>query len=121
MHHVDNLVISCIDFRFRPQIARWMAEQLDDQADLVAIAGASKAITDESSQKIVLNQIRIAHDLHSITTVHILDHMDCGAYGGSSQFSNREDELAMHTEKLKEAGQIIATHFPGLRLELYVV
>ena len=121
MHNVNDLVLSCIDFRFRPNIASWIEEHLDGKADLVALAGASKSLFDESSQKIVLNQIRIAKELHGISTVHIMDHIDCGAYGGSKDFNQKDDEIAMHNEKLKEAAQIIRDHFPDLRIELYIM
>ncbi len=46
MHRVDNLVISCIDFRFRQRVSNWIETELAGQADLVAFAGASKAIVD---------------------------------------------------------------------------
>ncbi len=121
MHEVKNLVISCIDFRFRPKVSEWIDQTLGGESDLVCLAGSSKSINDESSQKIILNQLHIASELHGIQTVYILDHIDCGAYGGSDAFNNKKnDEIAMHTEALRQSAQIIVDHFPNLTIQLYI-
>jgi carbonic anhydrase len=121
MYHVDSLVISCIDFRFRPKIAAWIKKELNDSSDLVAIAGASKAILDEDTQASVLKQIDIALRLHEIKTVFILDHIDCGAYGGSKEFTKKDDEVAMHKEELQKAGEVIVRSFPNMDVKGYIV
>ena len=122
MAHVDNLTVSCIDFRFRAKIAEWIKNELNDQSDLVAIAGVSKAILDEDTRATVLKQITIAAQLHEIKTVHLIDHIDCGAYGGSVKFDgNKESETAMHTEELKKAVDIIAEAVPGVAVETHII
>lgn len=121
MAQVKDLVIHCIDFRFRHQIADWIAENLNDQADLVAIAGVSKALNDEASRDVVLYQIEIANKLHDMTRVHLMDHVDCGAYGGSKSYSDKAAEVAMHQEELKKAAQIVKAKLPSLTVKTYVV
>ena len=121
MASVNNIVISCIDFRFRNKISKKIEETLKGEADLVSLAGASKSLIDPKSQEVVLTQLQIANDLHHIKTVHILDHMDCGAYGGSAKFKSQEEETAMHEEKLREAAGIIKDKFPQLETKLYIV
>ncbi len=122
MSKVENLTISCMDYRFRAGIAAWIDEKLDGQSDLVALAGASKAILDESSQPVVLNQIGLASQLHGIQTVHIIDHIDCGAYGGSAHYNgDRGAEFGMHQEQLGKAARVILSHFPGIKVETHII
>lgn len=120
MHKIDDLVVSCIDYRFRAKISNWIDTNLKGEADIVAIAGVSKAIIEDSSQKIAMNQLRIAKELHGVTNIHLIDHIDCGAYGGSKEFKNKDDEIAMHEERLKEAAEIIEDHFPDLTVHAYI-
>ncbi len=120
-HGCNDLVISCIDYRFRDSVAAWIKENLGNQSDLVAVAGTSKAIIDETSRDYVLGLIKIGVDLHGVCRVHLLDHMDCGAYGGSSQHTGDEAEVAFHASKLDEAEQIIRQHFPQLEIVKYVM
>ncbi len=121
MHHTNDLVISCIDFRFRPLVNRWIETHLHGQADLAAMAGASKAILDHDSRPVLLNQIKIARDLHDINTVHLMDHVDCGAYGGSGQHIDKLAELTMHRRELAAAATVIEQAFPTLAVKSYVV
>ncbi len=91
-HGVKDAVITCIDYRFRARSAAWIKRNLKDQADLIAVAGASKALLDKHSASYVLSLIKIAVDLHGIKRVHIVDHMDCGAYGGSKEHAGEVAE-----------------------------
>lgn len=120
-HGVRDLVISCIDYRFRARVAQWIKDTLGDQADLVAIAGASKAILDEASRATVLHQLEIAVKLHGIERVHILDHMDCGAYGGYTVHVGQEAETQFHAGQCGLAAGVIAAHFPQMIVASYIV
>jgi hypothetical protein len=121
-HTVDNFTISCIDFRFRAKIAEWIKNELGDQSDLVAIAGVSKAILDDDTRAAVLKQIGIAERLHEIKTVHLVDHIDCGAYGGSAKFEGDKDaEVAMHHEELSKAADVIKAEYPSLAVETHII
>jgi carbonic anhydrase len=117
---VNDLVVSCIDYRFRSKVSHWIDDTLNGEADIVALAGVSNAIIEDSSQKIALKQIRIAKDLHGIKTIHLVDHIDCGAYGGSEKFKHNEDEINMHEERLEQAAEIIEEHFPDLTVQCYI-
>ncbi len=121
MHQVDNLVISCIDFRFRAKIALWIKDELGDASDLTAIAGASKAILDEDTRATTIKQIDIAARLHDIKNIYILDHIDCGAYGGSGKFSDSDAEIGMHKERLEEAKKVLNERFPDLEVKGIIV
>jgi carbonic anhydrase len=119
MASVRNLVISCIDFRFRKKVAEWIETKLDDEADLVAIAGAKKPFLAPESREFLMDQVAIAKRLHSIETVHIIAHEDCGAYGGSKAFPSLEAERDSHTKKMQEAHALIHEKFPDLHLKGY--
>ncbi len=122
MAHVDNFTISCIDFRFRAKIADWIKAELNDESDLVAIAGTSKAILDKDTREAVLKQIGIADSLHAIKTVHLIDHIDCGAYGGSAKFNHdKAAEVAMHNQELVKAQQVINERFPSLTVKTHII
>ena len=122
MGHVNNLTITCIDYRFRSKYAAVIDNEQEGQSDLVVLAGASKAVNDEDTRESVLKQIDIAQRLHGIQTVHILDHIDCGAYGGSASFADDKDgETTMHKTELEKATQVIKERFPDLEVKSAIV
>ncbi|MBW3538001.1 hypothetical protein KY386_00735 [Candidatus Parcubacteria bacterium] len=121
MYTVDNLTISCIDWRSRAQVADWIKQNLNGQSGLVAMAGASKAILDDGTQTAVLKQIDIALRLHQIKSVHIMDHIDCGAYGGSGKFDQKQAEVSMHRDQLEAAKRKVAEHFPDLSVKVHLI
>jgi len=119
---VENLTISCIDFRFRARVADWIKTELDDQSDLVTLAGASKAILDEDTRESAIKQVEIARGLHQISAVHLLDHTDCAAYGGSAAFAGDSSaEVQMHHEKLQEAASVLRQRVPEVQVKLYLL
>ncbi len=121
-HPVDNLSLTCIDFRFRALIAEWIKHNLNDQSDIVALAGASMAVLNPDWQATTLTQIELAKQLHDIKTVHIIDHIDCGAYGGSAKFEgDKEAEVAMHHTELAKASQTISARFPTISVETHII
>lgn len=120
-HGVQDLVISCIDYRFRANVASWIKTNLTDKSDLIAVAGTSKALITESSREYVIGLIKIGIDLHGVNTIHLLDHQDCGAYGGSKEHTDDRAELNFHNQKLEEAEIIIKQTFPQLTVNKYVM
>lgn len=120
-HGVKDLVISCIDYRFRPRIAQWIAQEFDGQADLVAVAGAAKSLLDKPSRQYVLGQIEIGIRLHGIERVHIVNHIDCGAYGGSKVHESEDDETAFHARECEQARQLIQQKFPHVTIYSYAL
>jgi carbonic anhydrase len=117
---VDDAVLHCIDFRFRPEISEWINDNLNNRTDEIAIAGASKAIVDPESQKSLINQIALTQRLHGVKTLHVIDHIDCGAYGGSAHYTDRDHEVDAHRTCLHEATELIKHHFPGLLVKTYL-
>ncbi len=120
-HGCNDLVVSCIDYRFRKTVADWIKTELNDQADLISVAGTSKAFLDETSHNYILGLIKIAVDLHGVKRVHLLDHIDCGAYGGSKQHDCIENEEAFHAKQCSFAYEEIKKEFPELDVQSYIV
>ena len=60
----------------------------------------------------VLKQVEISRRLHSVKTVILINHEDCGAYGEAGT-------LDRHAADLRTAGDKIKASFPDLAVELY--
>lgn len=109
-HHCPAVVLSCMDFRapgrkIEEVIATVYAE--DDAVvpfDEIRIAGAAKAINDGAHADLILDSIMTAVDKHDVARVIIINHHDCGAYGGASRFESDDEERRFHAEELKKAG-----------------
>lgn len=89
-------------------------------ADLVSIAGAAKNIVNPETQAFALRQIEISKTLHGMKTVHLMNHTDCGAYGGKTAFADEQTEYAKLTGDLKEARDIVKAKFPDLEVSLWL-
>jgi len=107
-----------MDFRFGSAIKKHLEENgLMDNCDIVSLAGAAKNIlpsTPEAERELVLRQIEISKRLHHISEVILLNHTDCGAYGGRAAFADRAVEDTKHKEDLAEAKKLILERFPDL-------
>ncbi len=105
-HSCSHLVLRCIDFRFHQAIDRAFQNKLG-QFDSVALAGASKAIHK------VLDDIKIAVEKHDIKSIHIVDHVNCGAFGG-------KESVKDHRVSLTRAKKLVSNQFPNLAVKLYL-
>ncbi len=121
-HQAKALVLHCIDFRFIHELVHFMKDQgLDRQYDDVAAAGAAKNLVDPYDPhdvEFVLRQIELAKKLHSISTVYVINHLDCGAYG--KIFNNPVEEHERHTRDLTKAKNLIMKRFEGLKVKTVI-
>lgn len=111
----QHVVVGCSDFRLadKDKLPRWMRQHLGS-ADLLAVPGASKSLLEEISSPYILQSLKRLHDLHGFSTVHIVDHWDCGAYGGSKAFASRLEEEAMHVRSCGLAKAVVLDAYPDL-------
>ncbi len=117
-HNCNNLLITCIDFRFHKAICKWVNENgLTNDYDLVSMAGVQKSLLDEDTSVAVLKQIGISEKLHGINTVIFIAHQDCGAYGGSSAFESWEEEKEKYIEDMFSAEEVIKSKWPNLHVK----
>jgi carbonic anhydrase len=105
-HKSDALIVHCCDPRF-VDADRQSAGQLREFYDLMAVPGASKAIVDDPN---VIKNIKLLHSLHDFEEVHIMDHVECGAFG------KIDDEVDSHSKYLHLAIQKLAKELPEVKV-----
>lgn len=122
LHSWDVLAISCIDGRFIKRTIDWISEQTGGIFDFRTEVGASKAILDsEIDRERFFNIIDTSIKLHNIKEVWLIDHIDCGAYGGSGQYDNEDEEKKFHIEKLNSAKKIVEDKYSKIKIKgIYV-
>lgn len=112
-HCCKLLVVHCIDFRLGRPLKKYLEDQgILGDCDLVSAAGAVK------NSEFILGQIDISFRLHQIKEVILINHTDCGAYGGSQNFASPEEERVFHIAEMKKAGDLIKNRFPTLKISL---
>lgn len=88
--------------------------------DEVSIAGAVKPIVDDPNgpaAQTLLKQIELSKTLHHIDTVILMNHTDCGAYGGRAAFSSLAEEREKHAQDVRAVRDLITARFPELTVE----
>ncbi len=106
-YHADACIVWCFDDRFTPVLNAFALAKNYQHYDLVRIAGGIKALASpdkESDREYVLRQIEISLKLHHTPRVVLMNHSDCGAYGGLQAFKDDEaKEKEAHTKELQTA------------------
>ncbi len=107
-----------MDFRFIADIDMFLESlELKGDHDVVSIAGAAKNIADpydEHDTELVYRQIEISKKLHGMTQVILMNHMDCGAYGGSKAFTSKDEERARQLKDMDHAASHIVKRIEGV-------
>ncbi len=117
-HTCSAIIVHCIDFRLGPAISDWLKDQnLLGDCDIVGIAGAAKNFNGEKDEDVLMTQIEISSKLHEIKKVILMNHADCGAYGGRSAFENREVENTAHSDALAHGETVLTEKFPHLEVQ----
>jgi carbonic anhydrase len=114
-------MLMCMDFRFQDWVPAKVADLTQANSyDLISYAGGALTLgsDDAAEREILLSQIRLSSRLHGINSVVLVDHEDCGAYGGSKAFASSDEELACHKGKMTKARVAIAEQLPHLRVLL---
>ncbi|MFA6296060.1 MAG: carbonic anhydrase [Patescibacteria group bacterium] len=123
-HHAEAAALFCIDFRFKDAVIKFLSQELKlKKADIIVLAGASKNFADPkdlANKKTALTQLEISAKLHGIKKIILIDHADCGAYGGLKAFNNdAELEKKAHLKNLKKAQSILSKKFKSIEIILY--
>ena len=128
MSHVcEAALITCEDFRLHQRkdgrnfIAGFiLSEKID--CDLITRGGAIQDIVRPKSEGFkdsMLRDSEVSAKLHKVKKVYLVHHEDCGAYGGSSVFENREIERQKHIADMREAAEVIKKEFSPIEVLLY--
>ena len=112
-HSCKYFIVHCIDFRLQQKTKEFMEKEgLLGNCDVVSVAGAVKNID------FVLEQIGISVRLHGMKEVILLNHTDCGAYGGSSKFSSAQEERDFYIVEMEKAKVAILGKYPNLLVKM---
>jgi carbonic anhydrase len=122
------LVFSCIDFRFLATERYFLSmKNLGNSYDWATLAGGSLALAgfpNSADTQAFWDQLEFSYKQHNIKRVLILDHENCDAYAvkfSPDLLNNKQQELQIHTEYLRQAYWSINTRYPDLNVELYFV
>jgi hypothetical protein len=121
-HKAQAVVQTCIDFRFRQALNDFLENELSlYQIDIKSDGGGVKKIVEEGPvREWIFANYQIAFDLHGVDRVILINHQDCGAYGGSKAHENLEKELESHELQLRHAVSIVRAKFPEKEIEAYL-
>jgi carbonic anhydrase len=120
IHKCEAVVLSCIDFRFWKETAEFVENELGIKTfDFPSLPGSAKAINESEDEQFVFGCIGVPVELHHAEKIVIINHQDCGAYGGSAKFNgDSEAEQKFHEEELKKAKNKILAKYPDKRVIL---
>ena len=117
----DSVVVWCMDARFREATKTYLRAVLGlDYYGLVSIPGGAKGIVDTGDESAAMDCISSSVNFHGARNVHLINHMDCGAYGGSTAFCGIEDEIERLTMDLEVAAKFIVSKFPHVRVHTHM-
>ena len=114
IHHCKAVLLTCIDFRFWRETVDFAETELKIQDFDFPLPGAAKAINEcQNEDDISLKCISVPCDLHHAEEIIIVNHADCGAYGGAEKFDGDiEAEQKFHENELQKAKEKILAKYP---------
>lgn len=80
--------------------------------DFPSLPGAAKAINESAENDVSMQCISVPCELHHAKKIVIVNHEDCGAYGGSKEHETQEAEQKFHEEELKKAEAKLKEKYP---------
>lgn len=118
IHSCEAVVLCCIDFRFWRETLEFVEKELGlKDFDFPSLPGAAKAINE--GDNLAFGCVSVPCDLHHVKKIVIVNHSDCGAYGGSSKFDgDAETEQKFHEEELHKAKDVISEKYPDKEVVL---
>jgi len=125
IHSCEAVVLTCIDFRFWKETVEFVEKSPPAGGlgiktfDFPSLPGSAKAINESNGTDLAMSCISVPCDLHHAKKIIIINHEDCGAYGGSSRFNgDSEAEQKFHEEELKKAKEKISAKYPDKEVVL---
>jgi len=115
IHHCKAVLLTCIDFRFWREVVDFTETELQIQDfDFPSLPGAAKAINESINSDITSQCISVPCDLHHAERIIMVNHADCGAYGGSVKFDGDiEAEQKFHENELQKSKEKILEKYPN--------
>ncbi len=123
VHEVENVVVACIDFRFRHALHDAIKEAFGiDHYDEIKLAGGAKNCSlpgVEARREVVRDDVALALEKHKAQRIILLNHENCGKYAAEGHaFEHFPDEKAFHHNELLVAGDWAKKHFPKAEVRM---
>ncbi|MFO7806965.1 MAG: carbonic anhydrase [Candidatus Moraniibacteriota bacterium] len=114
VHECDAAAICCIDFRFWRETMEFIDNYFKVKSyDFPKLPGAAKAIIESNGNDLASSCVEVPCELHNIKKIILVNHEDCGAYGGSKPFEgDKKAEQEFHEQELTKAAEIIRKKYP---------
>ena len=117
-HHCSSALVRCMDFRLGPAIRDYLNEKnLYGHIDIISMAGGAKDL-EQSDESALEGQVDLSKRLHQIKTVILINHTDCGGYGGHEAFGSLEEERAQLIGDMKNARDKLTSKYQDLEVKL---
>jgi len=116
IHNCEAVVLSCIDFRFWKETVEFIENELNiKNFDFPSLPGGAKAINECTNEgNLPFSCIGVPINLHHAKKVIVMNHQDCGAYGGSAKFNDDgKAEQEFHKKELEKAKDKLLAKYPG--------
>lgn len=118
----DTLLITCIDYRYAVANQEFINETLSlkDNYDHISIPGSIYNLVNPETQGLLFSKFELSVRLHLIERIVIINHIDCGAYGGSDSFGSEIAERETLITDLTNARRLLIEKYPTLEVNLYI-
>ncbi len=107
----QSCIVWCFDNRFTPALNEFARNKNYQHYDLIKVAGGAKSLASpekEIEEEYILKQIETSLKLHHAERIVLMNHSDCGAYGGLKNFDNDETkEKEFHIQELVKAREFL--------------
>jgi len=129
-YEAEAAVLYCFDYRINTAVRKFLKKQRIERFDMIVVAGGAKTLAspnNDSERDFILEQVRTSLRLHQAKRVLVMNHSDCGAYGGLVHLKgdhfkgDRAAEADYHRCELLRAQEVLTSNFPGILVEPYFV
>lgn len=110
-HTCQAVAVHCIDFRFQKQVSAFLEKKFPQGYDRIAVAGGIKDLLENQTKGVVFKNLKISIQLHQPKTIFLMQHEDCGAYGGSTAFQSPRAEREFQAQQLQKTQKLLARYF----------
>lgn len=118
--HADDIavVVKCADYRYSPLTRKQLEKELGVEAFYnLSRLGAGRQLLRKKTRRGLLEEVAFTLS-HKAQKIVVIQHEDCGMYGGSSSFANYDEERALQVAHLYQMGGILHAKFPRVPIVL---
>ncbi len=118
MAHFDWAVVRCMDGRLNKPVAEYLQKNnIPEEHDLISIPGGPKDLLD-NEQGLFKAIEDVSLGLHHVKNVLLLQHTDCGKYGGRPACGGTEEkDLEFQKDQLQQAMKVLVDAHPEVEIK----